>query len=203
MVFSETIITHVASDLSVNEFEKYFSKLLKEIKTVTLDNTDSVVATDTFNINDETYEQLNVPITYAQVHTAIKRLNRNKAACPADNLFNEYFIESCDILCSHLTMLFNKVFNSGIFTECWAKGYIIPIHKKDNSNEASNFRGITLLNDLGKLFASVLDARIEQWYNEYNILSDAQFGFRKKRSTVDALLVLNKRAMMALYRSTG
>ena len=189
----------VASDLSVNDFEKYFSSLVKEVKTVTLDDIESIVASDTFNINDETYEQLKVPITYTEVQAAIKRLNRNKAACPADNLLNEYFIESCDILCSHSTTLFNKVFNSGNFPECWAKGYIIPIHKKDNPNEAANYRGITLLSNLGKLFAIVLDARIEQWYNEYNILSDAQFGFRKKRSTVDALFVLKNLNQHVLF----
>ena len=57
---------------------------------------------------------------------------------------------------------------------------------------ANNYRGITLLSNLGKLLASVLDSRIEKWYKENGILSDAQFGFRKSRSTVDSIFVLHQ-----------
>ena len=51
---------------------------------------------------------------------------------------NEYFIESRDILSGHLCDLFNKVFNSGVFPETWARGFIIPLHKKGSVNEWDN-----------------------------------------------------------------
>ena len=51
----------------------------------------------------------NKPIVFTEVRSAIKRLKRNKASCPADNLLNEYFKESGDILAGHLTDLFNHV----------------------------------------------------------------------------------------------
>ena len=44
----------------------------------------------------------------------------------------------------------------------------------------TNYRGITLLSNLGKLFASVLDSRIERWYKENGILSDAQLDSAKE-----------------------
>jgi hypothetical protein len=37
----------------------------------------------------------------------------------------------------------------------------------------------------------LLTARVEKWYESYNILSDAQFGFRKRHRTVDAIFALH------------
>ena len=54
----------------------------------------------------------------------------------------------------------------------------------------NNYRGITLVSCLSKLFTSVLNKRIEKTCNEHNLISDAQFGFRKGRSTVDAIFIL-------------
>jgi hypothetical protein len=50
-----------------------------------------------------TFESLNIPITIEEVREAISRMNRNKSSCPVDNLLNEYFIETADILAGHLT----------------------------------------------------------------------------------------------------
>ena len=52
-------------------------------------------------------------------------------------------------------------------------------------------RGITLVSCFSKIFTGVLNNRIMKWAEENDILSDAQFGFRKNRSTVDAIFVLN------------
>ena len=46
-------------------------------------------------------------------------------------------------------MLSNKIFELGYFPEKWSEGYIIPIFKKGDTNEPSNYRGITLLSTLG------------------------------------------------------
>jgi len=69
---------------------------------------------------------------------------------------------------------------------------IIPIHKKGGKSDASNYRGITLLSNFSKLFTSVLNNRISLW-REINskIFSDAQFGFRKGISTIDASFILH------------
>jgi len=53
-----------------------------------------------------------------------------------------------------------------------------------------NYRGITLLSKFSKLLTCVLNQRISYWCEENNVISDAQFGFRKSRSTVDAVFIL-------------
>jgi hypothetical protein len=63
------------------------------------------------------------------VHNAIKRLNKHKAA-GEDQLLNEYFIEACDILSGYITVLLNKILNTGYFPAAWTKGIVIPLHKR-------------------------------------------------------------------------
>ena len=45
-------------------------------------------------------------------------------------LLNEYFIEAIDILAEFITDIFNKILATGVFTEAWTRGLIIPIHKE-------------------------------------------------------------------------
>lgn len=101
------------------------------------------------------------------------------------------FIEASYILSGYIVDIFNKILGTGVFPESWTRGLIIPIHKKGSKLEAKNYRGITLLNNLSKLFTSVLNNRILQWCDYYDKISDSQFGFRKGRSTIDAVFILN------------
>ena len=93
-----------------------------------------------------------------------------------------------DILTPKLVCLFNTVFQSGSFPTSWSEGIIIPIHKKGSRDKVDNYRGITLLSTLGKLFTRVLKNRLIFWSDTYSVLIDAQGGFR---STVDSIFILH------------
>ncbi|XP_060584147.1 uncharacterized protein LOC132740284 [Ruditapes philippinarum] len=168
-----------SSDIPILDFQNYFANMFEEIRATT--NFDANISNDNIdpNISNPTFEELNIPISCEEVRDAVKRLNRNKASCPSDDLLNEYFIFSIDILVGHITDLFNRVFDAGYFPEIWSEGFIIPLHKKGDHTNVNNYRGITLLSNFGKLFISILTNRVEKWFDENNILSDAQFGFRK------------------------
>ena len=92
---------------------------------------------------------------------------------------------------TYIRRLFNKIFEIGYFPDKWSEGFIVPIHKKGDTNEHSNYRGITLLSTLGKLFTRVLNNRLNGWAETYRIYCEAQAGFRKNMGTVDNLFVLN------------
>ena len=83
------------------------------------------------------------------------------------------------------------MFESGQFPETWSDGLVKPLHKKGNHMDTNNYRGITLLSMLGKLFTRVINIRLDNWANDYHIYIEAQFGFRQGRSTVDCMFVLN------------
>ena len=115
-------------------------------------------------------------------------LKRNKAYA-GDQLLNEYFIETCAILSSHLVDIFNSILDAGYFPDSWSEGFIVPIVKKIDPKNVNNCRGITFVSTFSKIFTSILDKRLSKWAESNNVLSDAQFSFRKGRSTVDAIYV--------------
>ena len=64
-----------------------------------------------------------------------------------------------------------------------------PIHKSGNRQDPSNYRGITLLPIMGKVFTKIIRDRMEQWAEDHNKLNNAQFGFWSNRRTIDATFV--------------
>ena len=76
------------------------------------------------------------------------------------------------------------------FPSIWAEGIIVPIFKKGDKNDPANYRGITLVSCLGKLFNNILNERLKSWATENNVITDAQFGFKADHSTVDAIFIL-------------
>lgn len=96
-------------------------------------------------------------------------------------------------------MLFNKILSTAKIPETWLNGIIVPIYKgKGSRTEADNYRGITLLSCLGKLFTSILNTRITFFVEDTNVLNEFQTGFRKNHSTMDNCFLLT--SLIALYR---
>ena len=136
------------------------------------------------------FEEINVPFTYGDFSKACSQLHTNKSAGP-DKLINEFFIYGKEILGTTLLSLFNKLFSMGYFPKEWSEGFIIPLHKKGSINEAENYRGITLLSALGKLFSRMINNRLSEWAEHYYVLIEAQAGFRPGMGTVDNIFVLH------------
>ena len=57
--------------------------------------------------------------------------------------------------------------------------------KKGDKMDPGNYRGITLLSAVGKVFCKILNDRLVQHFDEGQTLHEGQAGFRKKRSCVD------------------
>ena len=65
----------------------------------------------------------------------------------------------------------------------WKRSVFIPIPKKDNSKECSNYCRIALISHASKVMLKILQARLQQYMNHE--LSGVQAGFRKDRGTRD------------------
>lgn len=136
-------------------------------------------------------EQLNSPFTENEIDKHISGLKNSKAASPSDNIVNEYIKTTRNTMLPIYTNLFNRVLNTGIMPDCWLEGYIIPIFKKGDSKEPCNYRPITLLSCLGKLFTSILNTRLTAFVEEFGLLNENQAGFRKHYSTTDHIFLLH------------
>jgi len=88
--------------------------------------------------------------------------------------------------------LINVILDTCIIPETWSIGVIKPIYKnKGDKTDCNNFRPITILSHLGKLFTSVLNNRLNSFINENDILNESQAGFRAKYSTLDHIFALH------------
>ena len=67
----------------------------------------------------------------------------------------------------------------------WKRSVFIPIPKKGNAKECSNYHTIALISHAGKVMLKILQARLQQYVNRE--LSDVQAGFRKARGTRDQI----------------
>ena len=147
---------------------------------------------------NDSFQELNDVITQAEVIKAIKELNSGKSAGP-DLLINDFFVNTCETITDKLVILFNIIFGSGHFPLSWVDCVVIPIHKKGSKNTVDNYRGITFLSGLGKLFTRFLKNRLFFGAESYDILIDEQAGFKSDRSTVDNLFVLHSIIYSALH----
>ena len=93
---------------------------------------------------------------------------------------------------------FQEIWDLEVFPEDWSKGLIFPIFKGgtvEAKQDPMNYRGITLLSVVGKLYTIVLKNRLEEWCESKGILAEEQAGFRKARSTIDHIFTLHEMIM--------
>ncbi len=88
-------------------------------------------------------------------------------------------------LLEHLEQLFGKVWEEGVVPQDWKDALIVPIPKKGDLSYTDNWRGISLLDVVGKLFAKTIQGRLQTMAEE--MLLDSQCGFRRGRGCVDMI----------------
>ena len=128
-------------------------------------------------------------ITIEEIEQSIQNLKRKKAP-GIDGIPSEALIISDGYLNRVLKDIFNRILLEQNFPESWSIGQMIPIHKSGDRKIPSNYRGITLLPVISKVFTRIIRNRIEMWAEDNSKLNDSQFGFRENRRTIDAIYVL-------------
>ncbi len=99
-------------------------------------------------------------------------------AAGVDGIRAEFILDASDILLNPLVQTFNQVLDKGV-PAAWCTGLIHPIFKAGDPDDPSNYRGITVVVILAKLYAMVLEARVSAWAEHYKCRAKGQAGFRK------------------------
>ena len=104
--------------------------------------------------------ELDQVFTIEEIKSAIRKLKCGKSA-DTDGIVNEYIKHSPELFLQLYVKLFNQILTSGKIPKKWLKGIIVPIYKnKGDPRDADNYRGITLVSCLAKLFTSLLNNRL-------------------------------------------
>ena len=165
----------------------------------------TVVGNITSNLkNDKTSVQYNNPVNYLyknfklpcpdmktnyttprEIEKIIQSL-KAKNSHGYDGIPTKILKISTPFITSPLTYICNKSLSSGIFPSRSKFSEIIPVHKKGNRMDITNFRPISLLTSFSKILEKVIYARLYQHIDQNNILATEQFGFRNNSSTEKA-----------------
>jgi len=70
------------------------------------------------------------------------------------------------------------------------RGLIVPIQRAGGIDDAKNYRGSTLIHMISNLYSHILLNRLTKWSIQHNQIIDNQFGFQKKKSTVDCVFLI-------------
>lgn len=75
--------------------------------------------------------------------------------------------------------------------DVWKEGLVVLIAKKDEGERVEDYKGVTLMPTLYKVYASALAERVRKETEEKRIIPHNQIGFRKGMGTMDNIHVLN------------
>ena len=125
-------------------------------------------------------------INIYEVLSLIESLDGNKSF-GYDNISPMLVKDNKFSLCEPLTYIFNLSLSNGIIPNELKIAKIIPIHKKGQENEISNYRPISLLSVFNKILEKLVYKRLYSFFIKHKIFYKHQFGFRKNHSTSLAL----------------
>ena len=92
-----------------------------------------------------------------------------------------------DILCPTISELFNASVAEGSFPDCLKVARVVPIYKADDKSNVSNYRPISTLNVLSKVFERLMHVRLISFLNDNGVICRHQFGFQTGYCTSDAI----------------
>lgn len=131
----------------------------------------------------EDFFELNVD----DLRRACNRLSMGKSPGP-DGIPNEVIKLVSEIWPEYFLKVFNSCLLNGIFPTKWKIQRLVLLRKGDKPlNDPSSYRPLCMLDSLGKLLECLMLRRLEERIDDLGGLSPMQHGFRKGKSTIDAI----------------
>ena len=119
----------------------------------------------------------------------IRHLNSEKAARKND--VDTKFLQYSNLIISSIICdLFNSCIEQGSFPDALKAAEVVPVFKKGDSNQATNYRPISLLSQFSKILEKLMFTRLYSFLEKFDLLSRCQYGFRKNSSTVHTICAI-------------
>ena len=129
------------------------------------------------------------PVNEDHISSIINKL-KPKSSTGHDNISNKLIKSAKHILIKPLVLIINQSLNRGIFPSQLKLSKVKPLFKKNDKTQFSNYRPISLLPSISKIFEYVIFNQVSSYLNNHNLLTSHQFGFRAGHSTELAALKL-------------
>ena len=132
-----------------------------------------------------------------EVRVLISNL-KPKQSVGHDSISSKLFKDIGNIIAPTLSVIINQSLYTGIFPKQLKIAKVIPLFKKGEETSIENYRPISLLSSISKVFEILVFNQLYQYLDVNNLLFDSQYGFRKQYSTELAALELIDRVHKSL-----
>ena len=129
----------------------------------------------------------NIECSPEEIESLIKILNVNKATGP-DIISNKMLKPVSKEISLPLSILFNRSFREGRFSQSWKQANVLPLFKQGDKSLPSNYRPVSLLSGVGTIQERLVFKHIYNHMNDNNLLYKYQSGFLPSHSTTFQLL---------------
>lgn len=204
LVDKEGNVANTPSKIAEN-FNDYFANVASNLKSGNNDRTESTDGTDsTYNSYQSFLRQpVQNPITIRtvepqEVHDVINNF-KNKSTL--DTKISALKVANSSYgFTSIVSKIINTSFSEGIFPHQLKNARVVPVFKQGNKFEVENYRPISLLSCLSKIYEKLMHNRISNFLELNNVLHDMQYGFRAGRSCEHALLTAKEILLNSLSK---
>lgn len=165
-------------------FNEFFvnigNKMVNEIK-------QTPQATEPTNVEHHLNSSLFLqPVAENEIISYINNLKNNTAPGP-DGITVQTMKSTHQYITKPLVHLINLCFSNGLVPTPWKEAVTTPVYKAGNKQFLTNYRPISVISNIAKIFEQSLKTRLNNYLEAYNILTKNQYGFRSKISTEDAV----------------
>ena len=169
-----------SSEDRVQKWYTHFKNLLGKAPELIMDDNPLEQVLSDLEIDDH-------PFTMEEYRRAKKSLKNNKCG-GEDGIMPEIlkYVPIDDVILDFI----NQAYNDGKVPEQWSTINIVPVPKSGDMSKTDNYRGISLISVVTKLYNRMILNRLRPVINP--LLRDNQNGFREKRSTVSQVLALRR-----------
>ena len=162
-------------DLTAEDIKKRWQEYTEKLYKKDLHNPDN---------HDDVITHLEPDSLECDVKWALESITTNKAS-GGDRIPVELFQILKDDAVKMLHSICQKIWKTQQWPQNWKRSVFIPISKKGNAKECSNYHTIALIPHTSKVMLKILQARLQQYVNHE--LPDVQACFRKGRGTRDQI----------------
>ena len=194
--FADKIFSHVSTDSDklqiVNKFNDFFANIGNTLA-------DQLPAPTSAPLFPSDHIQQSLYLFPPTIHEISKIIMNLKLTTTSSDIMPIKLLKKfCNILVIPITQMIDNSIQKGVFPNELKLARISPIHKEGSYSEPSNFRPISSLLYLSKVYEKFFSLRLLKFCNKYSVISPNQYGFQNGLSTTDALINLTEQIYSAL-----
>ena len=121
------------------------------------------------NITDQRF--CFTPTNSSQVFSLLNELNKSKVT-GLDKISAGLIRECADLICISICKIFNCSLTTGIFPDDWKCDKVTPLFKQGSSSDMNNYRPISVISVVAKVFEGITFDQVYAYLSEHNIISN-------------------------------